>query len=109
MNPDQFTPDEQLQLLECLAAVERLSIYHSPEFDVIFGLSQENLRIIRDAFPNWDLYDEGAEDSDDSWLALNNTFAFIMNGTEEEKHQMRAGLSFDEPTIVSLFSKFQTI
>lgn len=109
MNPNIFTSEEQNALKECLSAIKNLSIFKSNEFEDIFGLSKSEVIEIEESFPDWDLHDEKAVGKDDSWLAINNSFAFFLNGTEEEKKILRESISFSEDFLINLIQKFEEI
>ena len=107
MNPDIFSREEQKQLLECVASIEELPIYQSSEFESIFGLSQDEIAMVLQAFPKWDLHNEETEGVDHSWLAINNAFAWLMNGTEEDKNRMKVTITFPDVDLDPLYNKFR--
>lgn len=107
MNPDIFSLEEQKQLLECVAAIQELPIYRSSEFTSIFGLSQDEITMVLQAFPEWDLHDDAAEGVDHSLLVLNNAFAYLLNGTEEDKSRMKSKITFPHAQLDALYSKFR--
>ena len=109
MNPATFSLEEQKQLLECLAAVERLPLFGTDQFGDVFGLSKDDFKTVKASFPNWDFYDEGSGDTDHSRIALHNALAWLMGGTDEERSLMRSGISFDEESMTALHKKFQAI
>ena len=109
MNPEIFSQEEQKQLLECVAAIQKHPIYESTEFEAVFGLSRDEVRAVFEAFPEWDLYDEGAEGTDHSWIVLNNAFAWLMGGTAEERSMIHSGIPFNKKAMTVLFQKFKAV
>jgi hypothetical protein len=107
MHIEAFTPDEQKALRECVASVKALPIFQSAEFEQIFGCSREDVEEVLAAFPNWDLYDEEPYGYDASGDVLRNAFAWLLNGSEEEKKKMYACLSFDTCRLVEVYTKLQ--
>lgn len=107
MHIEDFTPEEQKALHECIASVKALPIYQSPEFEAIFGCSKKEIEDVYMAFPNWDLYDESAVVDDASGDVIRNAFAWLLNGDEEEKKAMYATLSFDVQILPHLYEKLK--
>jgi len=99
MNPDIFTPEESQALKRCITGISHLTVYCDPEFSEIFGLSKEGIKEVERNHPDWDLYDENESGCDDSGIAVRNAFAWVMNGTEEEKRILRKHLDLTEDLI----------
>jgi hypothetical protein len=109
MNPDIFSQEEQKQLLECVAAIQELPIYESTEFEAVFGLSRDEVGAVLEAFPEWDLYDEGADGTDHSKVVLDNTFAFLLNVREEDSTHMLSKLSFARSDLDIIYDKIRNL
>jgi hypothetical protein len=105
MHIEEFTQDEQKALRECVAALKVLPIYVSPEFELIFGNSKDEVEEVYNSFPNWDLYDEEAEGYDPSGDVLRNTLTWLLDGKDEMKKIMYSRLSFPLTQLPELYEK----
>ena len=109
MNPDIFSSDEQKILRACLGAIKYLPIYRRDDFHEVFGLTKSELNEVEEKFPDWDFYDEGPRETDDSRIALGNAFAWIFDGTEKEKKILMKHISYDQSSIVHVYEKFRRL
>ena len=93
----------------CLSAIKKLPDYSSEDFERIFGLTRAEFESVETNFPNWDLHDEGTGGCDDSWLAINNTFAYFLNGSEDQKRILYDSVSFSKDEVQDLRMRFDQI
>ncbi len=109
MYPDIFTEEEKEAMKSCISAIKSLPLYTSPDFENAFGLSNKEVEEVLGNYPNWDLHDESANGNDDSWLAINNSFGFLLNGSNVEKNEMIKSVSFSKDFLNQLYVKFKNI
>lgn len=83
-------------------------MYDSPDLKAVFGYSKDEIEEVYAAFPNWNLYDEGATGEDASGNVLRNAFAWLLNGPEDQKKVMYAQLSFEHGLLPELYEKLQS-
>lgn len=105
MRIEEFTQDEQKALRECVVALKNLPIYSSPEFELIFGNSTNEVEEVYNSFPNWDLYDEEAEGYDPSGDVLRNALIWLISEKDEANNSLHSKLSFPVSQLSELYRK----
>jgi hypothetical protein len=107
MNPSTFSPEEQEVLRQCVSALKSLPVFKSGELESIFDISKDEIDEVLNTFPEWDLYDEEPNCYDGSGDLVRNAFAWLMNGSPEEKMMMRKEIICTDDLLQSTYEKVQ--
>lgn len=75
MNSEIYTSTENALIKSLLIRFRKII---SDDED-LYGFSLAEFDEVQNAFPNVDIHDESASFIDNSWIVLNNMFAFLMN------------------------------
>ena len=71
------------------------------------GLSREEVKEIADRYPEVDEHDESATGCDDSWLAINNSFANLLEFSEEKENEYREYIPVSHAELEAIYTKWK--
>jgi hypothetical protein len=107
MTSDTLTETEKAIVRSCLRAVVDGPFFNDAEFSTLFGLTRNEIRLIADAYPNVDECDDDAGEPDDSWLAINNTFANLIGYPHKDMSRWAEFIPISHIALKALFTKWK--
>jgi len=102
-----LTETEQNIVGQCLRAAADGPFFDDAVFHTLFGLSRDEVRDIADRFPDIDEFDEEPTGCDDSWLAINNTFANLLGYPHGQESTWDSYISVSEDEVARIFEKWK--
>jgi hypothetical protein len=78
MGSNNLTEDERKIVGACLRAAANGPFFPEWEFSTLFGLTRAEVKDVADRYPDVEENDDEPTGNDDSWLAINNTFANLL-------------------------------
>jgi len=92
---------------QCLRAAVDGPFFGEAEFETLFNLSREEVRDVAERFPNIDEFDEEPTGCDDSWLAINNTFANLVGYPRGQDQAWESHISVSREEVNRIFRKWK--
>jgi hypothetical protein len=101
MSLENLTEIEMKIVGECLNAVAFSQLFDVWEFETLFGLTRNEIKIVAENFPDVDELD------DDSGLAINNTFNNLIGYPNINKSEWAKYISVGPGTVSEIYEKWK--
>jgi len=107
MGSTNLTDKEQKIVGSCLRAAADGPFFPDWEFQTLFGLTRPEVKAIADRYPDVDKEDDEPAGNDDSWLAINNTFANLLGYPHRQEPTWSSWIDVSPAEVEQIFKKWR--
>lgn len=102
-----LTEKEQKIVAACLRAAADGPFFPDWEFQTLFGITRQEVKAIADRYPDVDEDDDEIAGSNDSWLAINNTFANLLGYPHRQEAAWNSWIDVSPVEVEKIFKKWR--
>jgi len=107
MDSEKLNKKEKDIIKSCLKAALDGPFFPDWEFQTLFGLTKDELRIVLENYPNVKEYCNSQNEKNDSWLAINNTLNNLLRYPHRKESEWDKWIPVSKEELLKIYKKWR--